>query len=60
MGTIGTAVIVVTVIGIICAVMLSVASKVMAVKVDERIPLVRESKISYVNLHKYSVRFSPF
>ena len=42
MGVIGTAVIVVTVIGIICAVMLSVASKVMAVKVDERIPLVRE------------------
>ena len=42
MGVIGTAAIVVTVIGIICAVMLSVASKVMAVKVDERIPLVRE------------------
>ena len=37
-----TAIIVVTVIGIICAVMLSVASKVMAVKVDERIPMVRE------------------
>ena len=37
-----TAIIVVTVIGIICAVMLSVASKVMAVEVDERIPQVRE------------------
>ena len=37
-----TAIAVVTVIGVICAVMLSVASKVMAVQVDERIPLVRE------------------
>jgi len=37
-----TAIIVVTVIGVICAVLLSVASKVMAVKVDERIPKVRE------------------
>ncbi|MBR1497731.1 MAG: RnfABCDGE type electron transport complex subunit B [Oscillospiraceae bacterium] len=42
MGAIVTAVIVVAVIGVICAVMLSVASKVMAVQVDERIPLVRE------------------
>ena len=42
MAVIITAVAVVTVIGIICAVMLSVASKVMAVEVDERIPLVRE------------------
>jgi len=37
-----TAIIVVTVIGIICAVVLAVASKVMAVEVDERIPAVRE------------------
>ena len=37
---IAIAVIVVTVIGIICAVVLSVASKVMAVEVDERIPEV--------------------
>ena len=36
------AIIVVTVIGIICAVVLAVASKVMAVEVDERIPAVRE------------------
>ena len=36
------AVIIVTVIGIVCAVMLSVASKVMAVKEDPLIPLVRE------------------
>ena len=36
------AVISVTVIGIICAVMLSVASKVMAVKEDERFPAIRE------------------
>lgn len=36
------AVIAVTVIGIICAAVLSVASKVMAVEEDERIPLVRE------------------
>ena len=36
------AVVIVTVIGIICAVMLSVASKVMAVKEDPRLPLVRE------------------
>lgn len=42
MGVIITAVIVVSVIGVICAVMLSVASKVMAVEVDERIPKVRE------------------
>ena len=39
---IGIAVIVVSIIGIICAVVLSVASKVMAVEVDERIPMVRE------------------
>lgn len=32
----------VTVIGIVCAVILSVASKFMAVKVDERFPLVRD------------------
>ena len=37
-----TAIAVVTVIGVICAVMLSAASKVMAVEVDERIPQVRE------------------
>jgi len=36
------AIIVVTGIGIICAVVLAVASKVMAVEVDERIPAVRE------------------
>ena len=36
------AVISVTVIGIICAVMLAVASKIMAVKEDERFPAVRE------------------
>ncbi|NCC68853.1 MAG: RnfABCDGE type electron transport complex subunit B, partial [Clostridia bacterium] len=35
------AIISVTVIGIICAVMLSVASKIMAVKEDERFPIVR-------------------
>lgn len=39
---IAIAVIVVTVIGILCAVMLSVASKVMAVEVDERVTQVRE------------------
>lgn len=37
-----TAIILVTVIGIICAVMLVVAAKFMAVPVDERIPAVRE------------------
>ncbi|NLH01821.1 MAG: Fe-S cluster domain-containing protein [Clostridiales bacterium] len=36
------AVISVTVIGLICAVMLAVASKIMAVKEDERFPAVRE------------------
>lgn len=36
------AVISITVIGIICAVMLAVASKIMAVKEDERFPVVRE------------------
>lgn len=36
------AIIAVSVIGIICAVLLSVASKVMAVKEDERFPAVRE------------------
>ena len=36
------AVIVVTVIGVLCAVMLAVASKVMAVEVDERVTQVRE------------------
>ena len=40
--TIAIAIIVVTVIGILCAVMLSVASKVMAVEVDERVTKVRE------------------
>ena len=39
---IAIAIIVVTVIGILCAVMLSVASKVMAVEVDERVTQVRE------------------
>lgn len=42
MDAIVIAVIVVSIIGIICAVVLSVASKVMAVEVDERIPMVRE------------------
>ncbi|MBR2576879.1 MAG: RnfABCDGE type electron transport complex subunit B [Firmicutes bacterium] len=42
MSTGALAVIIVTVIGILCAVMLSVASKVMAVKEDPLIPLVRE------------------
>ena len=36
------AIISVTAIGIICAVMLAVASKVMAVKEDERFPAIRE------------------
>ena len=36
------AVLVVAVIGLLCAVMLTIASKFMAVEVDERIPLVRE------------------
>ena len=36
------AVLVVAVIGLLCAVMLTVASKFMAVEVDERIPMVRE------------------
>ena len=40
--TILIAVIVVTVIGVLCAVMLSVASKVMAVEEDERVTQVRE------------------
>ena len=39
---IAIAIIVVTVIGILCAVMLAVASKVMAVEVDERVTQVRE------------------
>ena len=42
MSPIITAILVVSVIGVICAVMLSVASKVMAVEVDERVPKVRE------------------
>ena len=42
MSPIVMAVLSVTVIGIICAVVLSIASKVMAVKVDERFPAVRE------------------
>ena len=42
MSVILIAVIVVTVIGIICAVVLAVASKVMAVEVDERVTQVRE------------------
>ncbi len=37
-----TAIGVVTIIGIICAAILAIASKLMAVKVDERIPLVRD------------------
>lgn len=40
MNLIVIAIIVVTVIGILCAAMLSVASKVMAVEVDERVPKV--------------------
>ena len=40
--TIVIAVIVVGVIGLLCAVMLTIASKFMAVEVDERIPMVRE------------------
>ncbi len=40
--TIVIAVAVVAVIGLLCAVMLTIASKFMAVEVDERIPLVRE------------------
>ena len=40
--TIVIAVAVVAVIGLLCAVMLTVASKFMAVEVDERIPMVRE------------------
>ena len=40
--TIVIAVIVVGVIGLLCAVMLTIASKFMAVEVDERIPRVRE------------------
>ena len=42
MSVIITAVVSVTIIGIICAVMLAVASKVMAVKRDERAALIRE------------------
>ena len=42
MNPIVIAVIVVAVIGLLCAVMLTIASKFMAVEVDERIPLVRE------------------
>lgn len=42
MNVILTAILVVTGIGIICAVILSVASKVMAVEEDERFPKVRE------------------
>ena len=40
--TIVIAVAVVAVIGLLCAVMLTIASKFMAVEVDERIPMVRE------------------
>ena len=40
--TIVIAVVVVGVIGLLCSVMLTIASKFMAVEVDERIPLVRE------------------
>ena len=40
--TIVIAVAVVGVIGLLCAVMLTIASKFMAVEVDERIPMVRE------------------
>lgn len=42
MNPIVIAVIVVAVIGLLCAVMLTIASKFMAVEVDERIPQVRE------------------
>ena len=42
MNTIILAVGSVTVLGLLCAVMLAVASKVMAIKVDERVALVRE------------------
>ena len=42
MNPIVIAVLVVAVIGLLCAIMLTVASKFMAVEVDERIPLVRE------------------
>ncbi|MBR3084604.1 MAG: RnfABCDGE type electron transport complex subunit B [Oscillospiraceae bacterium] len=42
MSPIITAVVVVAGIGVVCAVLLSVASKLMAVQVDERIPKVRE------------------
>ena len=42
MNPIVIAVLVVAVIGLLCAVMLTIASKFMAVEVDERIPLVRE------------------
>ena len=41
-GTIITAMVSVTVLGLLCAVMLAVASKVMSVKTDERVTLVRE------------------
>ena len=40
--TIVIAVVVVGIIGLLCAVMLTIASKFMAVEVDERIPMVRE------------------
>lgn len=43
MNTIVLAILAVTVIGIICAVMLAVASKVMAVKVDETVGRLREA-----------------
>ena len=42
MNPIVIAVLVVGVIGLLCAVMLTIASKFMAVEVDERIPMVRE------------------
>ena len=42
MNRIVIAVLVVAVIGLLCAVMLTIASKFMAVEVDERIPMVRE------------------
>ncbi|MEL7609338.1 MAG: RnfABCDGE type electron transport complex subunit B [Bacillota bacterium] len=43
MDTIVLSVLTVTVIGILCAVMLAIASKVMAVKTDERLPEIRET-----------------
>ncbi|NLT14254.1 MAG: ferredoxin, partial [Clostridiales bacterium] len=43
MSTVVMAILAVTVIGVICAVMLAVASKVMAVKTDEKAAELREA-----------------